>query len=1107
MSPRKQPRGHHFARGRATVELGAASGEQPPAAVSPDHPATANIPVVKARPVNVARSAGVMAAGTLVSRMLGLLKVMLIAYALGALGPLSSIFDAANNLPNLLYLMLAGGVFNVVLVPQIIKASRLPDRGADYLSRLLTLGILVLVTLTVLFTALAGPLMTALTQFRGPQLELASQFAVWLLPQIFFYGLYALLGQILNAHDRFGAYMWAPVLNNVIAIAGVGVFFWIWGTNQNAQHTVESWDGTQTLILAGTTTLGVVLQGLVLIWPVTRLGLGLKLRWSWRGMGLGATGKIAGWALGTMVISQLSYLLITWVGTSATENGNEVAGIFVFNRASDIYILPHSIIVLSVATILFNRMARAATSKNIDALRAAVSRLVRTVGVITIFFAAVLVVLSGQIGVLLSGGRPEDAPSIGLAIAILAISSPFLSLNFMFNRVFYASEDSRTPFLLQTVLVSFGIITALLTLFFPKPVLIFALLATVSLTNFLAPVMSGIVLRRRFGDVGFASIIRSHVQFAVAAVISALGGVLVLAALGGMSILSGSVTGFAWQNPANALITMILVGLVMALIYFLSLRLMNVGELESLLRPILSRLGRFLPAPVVAFLLPSTGQADRLGSDNGEISKSSTTAAIVKAVLPEEENLANSIDIGSVIGGRYRVTEQILSSAEGDLVLEGIDQVLNRPVSIVIPTPPNAEGLTRSSREVATGDREANFQILDLSLGDGSAGTAYLITSKAPAADLLDLLVASEPFVEPYFTDALGLEIFGTARPPEPAPGPYDYVYEDNTPLATSPSESSATSGKESTQPKVTLWDEPVTDPDTIDDPELVEHDPTSQTPVTATPSVSLTSPVSPVSPVSSTGAASSKVTASASPAAMGASATTRPAPAAAEPEFNEDDENRPRSGRWLVMTILIAILGIALVLALSQIGNLFSSGPTTSTSTSAAPSPSEENSTAPAVSPVPVGVTRVISGGDPTLSNDQDSNLGNLIDSDSGTSWRSVQFASANFGRLAQGLALVIELQEPAPVSSVTITQVGGTGGSFDLLANNQPSLEGARNIGTGSFTGPEITVVPSGSNQGGQDNRMQYLIINFRELPRLQSSPLPNLPYGLRISEIGIQ
>ena len=157
--------------------------------------------------VNVARSGAIMAAGTLVSRVLGLIKVALIAVAIGALGPLSSIFDAANNLPNLLYIMLAGGVFNVVLVPQIIKASRLPDRGSDYLSRILTLGVLLLLSITVIATIAARPLMSIFTQFEGVQLVIATQFAVWLLPQIFFYGLYALVGQILNAHNRFGAYM------------------------------------------------------------------------------------------------------------------------------------------------------------------------------------------------------------------------------------------------------------------------------------------------------------------------------------------------------------------------------------------------------------------------------------------------------------------------------------------------------------------------------------------------------------------------------------------------------------------------------------------------------------------------------------------------------------------------------------------------------------------------------------------------------------------------------------------------------------------------------------------------------------------------------------
>ena len=137
--------------------------------------------------------------------------------------------------------------------------------------------------------------------------------------------------------------------------------------------------------------------------------------------------------------------------------------------------------------------------------------------------------------------------------------------------------------------------------------------------------------------------------------------------------------------------------------------------------------------------------------------------------------MSHPIDVGSVLGGRYKVTATVLTSHDHDLVLDGVDQVLNRPVSILVAGPDNAEQVAQSAREVATGERPGNVQILDLGVSDS---TTYLITNHTSAADLLDLVVASHPpYVEPFFTDTLGSEIFGQARSHEPET--YDGLYDE----------------------------------------------------------------------------------------------------------------------------------------------------------------------------------------------------------------------------------------------------------------------------------------------------------------------------------------
>ena len=137
--------------------------------------------------------------------------------------------------------------------------------------------------------------------------------------------------------------------------------------------------------------------------------------------------------------------------------------------------------------------------------------------------------------------------------------------------------------------------------------------------------------------------------------------------------------------------------------------------------------------------------------------------------------MSHPIDVGSVLGGRYKVTATVLTSHDQDLVLDGVDQVLNRAVSILVAGPGNADQVAQSAREVATGERPGNVQILDLGV---SEATTYLITNHTSAADLLDLVVSSNPpYVEPFFTDTLGSEIFGQPRSQEPET--YDGLYDE----------------------------------------------------------------------------------------------------------------------------------------------------------------------------------------------------------------------------------------------------------------------------------------------------------------------------------------
>ncbi|NQD87812.1 murein biosynthesis integral membrane protein MurJ [Paenarthrobacter sp. CM16] len=571
-----------------------------------------------------ARSSAIMAAGTLVSRFLGFAKTWMLGAALGLGSTVNDTFINANNLPNLIFLLVAGGVFNAVLVPQIIKASKAPDRGADYISRLLTLAVLVLLALTALVT-LAAPLVIDLTTqgYSEQQKALAVTFAFWCLPQIFFYGLYALLTQVLNAHGAFGPAMWAPILNNLVAIAGLGMFIWILGANITNPHTLDNWGPTQTFLIAGFSTFGVVAQTAILLIPVFRLRLGLRPRFGWRGVGLGQAAKLSVWTLATAAVGQLAFLYIMRIATIPgaerlrLQNAGDTVGAAVLpgnavlEVASQLYLLPHSIIALSLATVLFNRMTRASQDGNKAELRDALSHGLRTMAVATVFGALALFALAGPLGMFFSGGKPQDGVMLAQTLTILALSTPFLSANFMMSRVFYANEDARTPLYVQLWLAVIYVVGAFFIQFLPVGQIIYAIAILYTLGNILSVVISVVFLRRLLGHLDGPRIANSYIRMGYAGLGSALAGAGALWLLG-----SYRADGFAWSSRPAALVTVVVVGPVMLLAYLVLLRVFHVTELRDLLRPLMGRLGRGAPAPVSGETVETTTTARATVSDD-----------------------------------------------------------------------------------------------------------------------------------------------------------------------------------------------------------------------------------------------------------------------------------------------------------------------------------------------------------------------------------------------------------------------------------------------------------------------------------------------------------
>lgn len=544
-----------------------------------------------------ARSSAIMASGTLVSRVLGFIKAFLITVAIGSAVTMADVFQLANTLPNLIYVLVAGGVFNAVLVPQIIKASTAEDEGSDYISRLLTLAVIALLVITAVVVALVRPIMSMMGPgWTEAQLAMGTTFALITFPQLFFYGLYTVVGQVLNAKGAFGAYMWAPVLNNVVAIAGLVVFIYLFGPFARNPHTLENWTSAQTFWLVGTATLGVVAQAFILFWPLKRLGLNLKPTFGWRGIGLSTAAKLSGWTLTTGIIANLAFMALyrtAAIPTGAraemtTAGGPPLAGTAVLDTATMLYVLPHGVIGLSIATVMFNRMAAAATTGDRDSLMQSLSSSIRTTGVATVFCMVALLVFAGPLGMMFSGGIPAAGAVVGQVITAIAIGAPFMSISFLLGRAFYAQEDARTPFFVQVGVSVFTVISAVvISRLFAPQYMVFAVAACYALQNIVSTLIYHFALTRRIGDYGLSRIMGSHARILAASLIAGLGGVAVLYFMGGYST-----DGFPWQNQATAFITCAVGGVVMGVAYLVALKVLRVEEFSALLGPLLARLGR-----------------------------------------------------------------------------------------------------------------------------------------------------------------------------------------------------------------------------------------------------------------------------------------------------------------------------------------------------------------------------------------------------------------------------------------------------------------------------------------------------------------------------------
>ncbi|GAA4239091.1 hypothetical protein GCM10022254_57750 [Actinomadura meridiana] len=487
---------------------------QPPSADEPDGKSGGS--------GGILRSGAIMAVGTLASRVTGFLRTAVIVAALGT-GLLPDAYNTANTIPNQIYDLLLGGILTSVIVPLLVRAKE-RDRayGERYEQRVFTIAVIGLAVLTIVAVACAPLFIDVLAgSYGADQRKVAVLFARFFLPQIFFYGVGAFAGAILNTRGSFGAPMWAPVLNNLVVIAVGGAFLAI-TTGRVDPSTISD---QQLMLLSIGTTGGIVLQT-VALWPsLRRVGFRWRPRLDFQRGEIGEVARMAGWTLLYVVAAQTGLAVVTALTNRAgklgvAQNLGEGYGYTPYFNAYQLFQLPYAIVGVSVITALLPRMSRFAAEGKTADVRAAFSSGLRLASVIIMPAAALMLVLGPEITtVLLAHGNTtsDNALVIARIMQMFAIALvPFSTYQLML-RVFYAHGDTRTPALVGIVSVSCNILLAFAAYnVLDVKWIVVGIAGGFAVTNTVGAVTCWLVLRRKLGGIDGRRIVGGHLKLLVA---------------------------------------------------------------------------------------------------------------------------------------------------------------------------------------------------------------------------------------------------------------------------------------------------------------------------------------------------------------------------------------------------------------------------------------------------------------------------------------------------------------------------------------------------------------------------------------------------------------
>jgi putative peptidoglycan lipid II flippase len=470
------------------------------------------------------RASGIMALGTIISRVTGFIRGILIVAVLGT-ALLADTYNVANTMPNILYNLLVGGALTAIFIPQLVRSFEHDDGGDDFASRLITtisLILLVLVSLGMFFAP-------ALVRLYAPEFftvgfeteqEIAIAFTRYCLPQIFFLGLFTMLGQVANARGSFGPLMWAPIANNLVGILLFGGFLLF-----SPGIDISTITSSQVALLGWGTTLSVVVQALVLVPVIRKLGISIKPKLGVSG--LGKSFNLAGWTLVYVLISQLGYLVTVNVATSAAvrsaQDGIETGvGYTPYTFAYFVMLLPYSIITISIVTAILPHISKLALDGKREEVKAQLVRAIRLVGVITVPSAVAFLLFGPLITEsIFIGISTEDSRYIGYVLSALSFGLVAFSINLILIRGFNAFEDTRTQVISILVINVFSVAMSYFFLYFIKNQWVTVGLGVAFSVSYLIGLLVTLaLLKKHVGKLALTEFLGQHTRLLIASLLA-----------------------------------------------------------------------------------------------------------------------------------------------------------------------------------------------------------------------------------------------------------------------------------------------------------------------------------------------------------------------------------------------------------------------------------------------------------------------------------------------------------------------------------------------------------------------------------------------------------